>query len=156
VKRTVAMLAAHQRRETTASIGFLGVQLEALDRNVRPELKYQGKGAAVVAVVSGSPADEAGIEPGDVIQGVDQTSVSTSDDVSSIVRKIAPGGMATLRVWSNGTQKLVSVRVGAKPDRSGLASRVASVRQVARRSSATPPISERYSTAEIQSTAFVA
>lgn len=120
VKSTVAMLQQHPGTDAGASAGgFLGVQLEALDANVRSQLGYVGQGAAIVSVVGGSPADRAGLQPGDVIQSVNGKAVRAPGDVSSVVSALAPGKTATLHVWSNGTRSLVAVRVGAQPDQSG-------------------------------------
>lgn len=118
VKTTVAQLESHPGNAPSANVGFLGVQLEALDANVRQQLGYQGQGAAIVSVVGGSPADQAGLQPGDVIQSIDGKAVSSPSDVSSIVQKIAPGKTASLDVWSNGTRQLVAVHVGSQPDTS--------------------------------------
>jgi S1-C subfamily serine protease len=119
VKSTVAMLAAHPGAVSSSSVGFLGVQLQALDNTTRSELNYTGKGVAVVGVVGGSPADQAGLEPGYVIQSVDGKAVYSPSDVSSIVKKLTPGKTAALRVWNNGTRQLVAVHVGSQPDQSG-------------------------------------
>jgi serine protease Do len=119
VKSTVALLAQHPGSGTNAApAGFLGVQLEALDSNLRSQLGYVGAGAAIVAVVSGSPADQAGLQAGDVIQSLNGKAIHTPADVSSIVRTLAPGKTATLHVWSNGTRSLVAVHVGVQPDQS--------------------------------------
>jgi serine protease Do len=116
VKRMVVALAAHRgTTATTAGSGFLGVGLAPLDADVRTQLGYQGQGAAVVSVVSGSPADQAGLSPGDVIQRIDGTTVHTPADVTAAVHALAPGRTATLTVWNNGTRELVAVHVGAQP-----------------------------------------
>ena len=120
VRTTVAMLARHAGAGVGASsIGVLGVQLQTLDANLRTQLGYQGQGALVMAVVGGSPADQAGLQPGDVIQSVNGKPIRTSDDVSAIVRALAPGRTASLSVWTSGTRQLVSVQVGSLPDQSG-------------------------------------
>jgi serine protease Do len=120
VKTTVAMLARHAGAGTTASsVGFLGVQLQALDANMRSQLGCQGQGAVVMSVVGASPADQAGLQPGDVIQSINGKVIRTPGDVSAIVRKLAPGKTASLTVWSNGTRQLVAVHVGSQPDQSG-------------------------------------
>jgi S1-C subfamily serine protease len=119
VRTTVAVL-AHDAGAGVggSSIGFLGVQLQTLDANLRAQLGYQGQGAVVMAVVGGSPADRAGLQPGDVIQGVNGKLIRTPDDVSAIVRALAPGKTASLSVWTNGTRQLVAVHVGSQPDQS--------------------------------------
>jgi serine protease Do len=120
VRTTVAMLARTPGAGLGASsIGFLGVELQALDANMRTQIGYQGQGAVVMAVVGGSPADQAGLQPGDVIQSVDGKPIRTPDDVSAIVRKLAPGKTAGLGVWRNGTRELVAVHVGSQPGQSG-------------------------------------
>jgi serine protease Do len=118
VKQTVAMLAAHPGTAVTSSAGFLGVELQTLNDSMRSQLNYTGQGAAVVGVVGGSPADRAGLQPGDVIQGVNGTPVTGAGDAVALIRKIAPGRTASLRVWSNGWRKLVGVRIGAQPTES--------------------------------------
>lgn len=119
VKSDVASLEAHPGAPMPGSAGFLGVQLTPLDADVRSQLDYVGQGAAVLSVIGGSPADRAGLQPGDVIQTVDGTSVNSPSDVSSIVQKLAPGKTASLGVWSNGKHETVAVRVGTLPDESG-------------------------------------
>jgi len=118
VKAAVADLQSHPGTGTTSNVGFLGVQLEALDDNVRSQLSYQGQGAAIVGVVGGSPADQAGLQPGDIIQSINDKAVSTPADVTSIVHQLKPGQTASLHVWSNGTRQLVEVKVGTEPDTS--------------------------------------
>jgi serine protease Do len=120
VKTTVAALAQHPGIQTAAgSTGFIGVSLEPLDGNVRSQIGYQGQGVAIAGVVGGSPADRAGLEPGDVIQSVDGKAVTNPDDVASIVHKTKIGAALALRVWSGGNRKLVSVNVGTAPSQTG-------------------------------------
>jgi S1-C subfamily serine protease len=118
VKSTVATLAAHPGSVSSSSVGFLGVELQALDKNMRSELNYTGNGVAVIGVIGGSPADQAGLEPGEVIQSVDGNPVASPTDASSIVKKLTPGKTAALRVWNNGTRQFVAVHVGTEPDQS--------------------------------------
>ncbi|HXM07189.1 MAG TPA: PDZ domain-containing protein, partial [Candidatus Acidoferrum sp.] len=120
VKTTVADLARHQGSDTpSSSLGFLGVQIESLNQDLRSQLGYTGDGAVIAAVVGGSPADTAGLQAGDVIQSVDHKPVRTAADVTSIMHGIAPGKTAAIDVWRDGTRQLVAVQVGSQPDQSG-------------------------------------
>jgi len=120
VKTTVADLVRHQGSDmASASVGFLGVQIEPLNQAMRSQLGYTGEGAVIAAVVGGSPADKAGLQPGDVIQSVDHKPVRTTADVTSIMHGIAPGKTTAIDVWRNGTRQLVGVLVGSQPDQSG-------------------------------------
>jgi len=115
VKSTVAMLETHPGSHAVGSGGFLGVQLMPLDANVRSQLDYIGKGVAVAGVVTGSAAEKAGLQAGDVIQSVNGKAVEKPADVSSIVKATPPGKSVSLEVWSNGGRHQVSVNVGTEP-----------------------------------------
>ena len=67
---------------------FLGVTLEDADG-----------GAGVAQVVSGSPADKAGLEAGDVLTKVDSTSVSSSAQAVTAIRSHKVGDTVTL-TWT--------------------------------------------------------
>lgn len=61
-----------------------------------------GGGALVVGVVPGSPADEAGLQTGDLIVEIDGTVVRTSDDVVDAIGGHEPGDTITI-VWDSVT-----------------------------------------------------
>jgi S1-C subfamily serine protease len=114
VKKTVAYLEQHPGVHYVATGGFMGVQLASLDQ-VGSQLNYKGSGVAIVDVVSGTAADAAGLQPGDVIQEVDGKAVTTPQQVAAIVKRMKPGQTVELRVWSAGVKKLVAVHLGAGP-----------------------------------------
>lgn len=114
VKQTVAYLEQHPGSHATAVNGFMGVQLAPL-ADVRSQIDYKGNGVAIVGVVSGTAADKAGLEPGDVIQDVNGKPVTTPSQVKAIVGPMKPGAVAMLRVWSSGVKKLVAVHLGQAP-----------------------------------------
>jgi len=97
--------------------GFLGIAPVDITNNVRTQLggyRDQG-GVAVGNVVSGTAADQAGIQPGDVIQAINGKPVNSSSDFTSAVTAIKPGTQVTLRVWSQGVKKNVQATLGEQP-----------------------------------------
>jgi putative serine protease PepD len=72
-------------------------------------------GAKVSSVVSGSPADNAGLKAGDVIVAVDAKSIATADDLTAIVNNYKPGDKATLKITSGGSTKSITVTFGTRP-----------------------------------------
>jgi len=67
----------------------LGLRLAPLTPTLRQQLRLTAKGGLVVLnVVKGSPAEQAGIERGDVIERVGQKSVATVADFTSSVNAI--------------------------------------------------------------------
>ena len=100
---------AEQLIETgTATFPIIGVLLDP---------SYQGEGVQVSqeaqqgtpAVTPGGPADQAGIEAGDVILSIDGRPVSVADELIVAIRAKAPGEPVTLNVRSGGDERDVRV-----------------------------------------------
>jgi S1-C subfamily serine protease len=65
------------------------------------------------AVVAGSPAQTAGILPGDIIYEVNGTQISSANSFETLLQQIQPGQTATLSVERGTTQKIISLVVGS-------------------------------------------
>ena len=89
--------------------GRWGLQLADLTPDVRNELQSQDAqlqksvhGAVVEDVVPGSPADNAGLQQGDVIMEVNRHSTKSASDVAQALSSVPNGQDALVLVWSNG------------------------------------------------------
>ncbi len=103
---------AHQGTDT----GFLGIYMANLTAGVKNQIGYQGSsGIAVQQVFSGSPADQAGIQPGDVILEVDGKTFSTVKTLHDYIGSKKPGDTIRLNMWSQGMKKLVAIKLGETP-----------------------------------------
>jgi S1-C subfamily serine protease len=101
---------------TGTGVGYLGILMQPLDNNTRTQIGYHDQGGIVVQQVqSGQAADQAGLEPGDVIQAINGKPVNQITDVSGTVKALKPGTMVSLRVWSQGMKKNVEVKLGEQP-----------------------------------------
>jgi S1-C subfamily serine protease len=67
------------------------------------------------AVFPGSPAEEAGLQPGDIIVAVDGTRVDEDNDLSTLILPKAPGDTVTLRILRGNTTTDVDVTLGTLP-----------------------------------------
>ena len=67
------------------------------------------RGALINDVRPGSPAEKAGIEPGDVIRAVDRTPIDESTDLPPVIGAMAPGSTVTLKIMREG--KLIERKV---------------------------------------------
>jgi putative serine protease PepD len=72
-------------------------------------------GAVVVEVTPGSPAEDAGVEPGDVIAEVDGQPVRDPDDLADAVAAAAPGDELTVVVSSAGESTTLTIELGVRP-----------------------------------------
>jgi serine protease Do len=72
--------------------GSLGLQLDELTDAARRQLGYDRSvaGALVTGVANGSPAEEAGMRPGDVILQVDRRDVSSARSAAAALAKASP------------------------------------------------------------------
>jgi len=115
VREQVAALENSPGVHQGTNTGFIGAQLETVTPDVGVQLNYRGKGVAVAQVVSGGPADQAGMQPGDVIQKVNGQDVITNDQVVKAIKETKPGSTINMEVWSAGVKKLVTIRVQERP-----------------------------------------
>jgi membrane-associated protease RseP (regulator of RpoE activity) len=83
---------------------WLGVQI-----SVTPD------GPTIAAVISGSPAEKAGLQRGDVIKAVDGTSVSDVAGVRSDLANKNPGDTVKLSITRNGNAQDITVTLEAPP-----------------------------------------
>jgi membrane-associated protease RseP (regulator of RpoE activity) len=64
-----------------------------------------GPGVMIRQTVVGSAADEAGLEPGDVILRINGQSVEMPPEVTRLVRAIPGGESVTLHIWRDGAEQ---------------------------------------------------
>jgi serine protease Do len=95
--------------------GRIGLALAPLSPDMRNQLDVPDgtRGAVVRAVQPGSPADNAGLQPGDVIVGVGSQKVSSPADAANAIRKEegAKSHAVALRIIRNGEPAFVAVNM---------------------------------------------
>jgi S1-C subfamily serine protease len=119
------------RNGGTVQYAFLGVTSESLYPQLADHLGIDSKsGALVTDVVSGSPADKAGLKGstgettfqlqhiktgGDVVVAVDGKPVFQNNDLSELIAQHKPGDTVTLDVIRDGHRAQVNVTLGSRP-----------------------------------------
>jgi serine protease Do len=93
--------------------GWLGVSIQEVTPALAKSFDLkEKKGALVAQVVSGSPAEKAGIEQGDVIVEFDGKEVTDSKDLPRIVASTPIGKAVTIKLLRNGKALDRQVKVG--------------------------------------------
>jgi serine protease Do len=116
--------------------GRIGVQIAPVTKEVAESIGL-GKpiGALVQGVEAGSPAEKAGIEPGDIITKVEGRPVERSGELPRVIGGTKPGTRTSLQVFRRGNYRDLTVTVAEiEPDKPR---RVAQA-ESAPRASATP------------------
>ena len=89
----------------TVKYAYLGVQLG----------DAQDGGAQIGSVRAGSPADDAGLQAGDVVTAAGGTEVADGDALRNAVADRQPGDELELTVKRNGDARTVTVTLGTRP-----------------------------------------
>ena len=95
------------------SRGRLGVMIQEVNQQLADTFGLdKPAGALVSSVEKGSPAEKAGIEPGDVILKFNGKNIERSSDLPPLVSEQTPGAVAKLELWHKGKSKEISMSVG--------------------------------------------
>jgi S1-C subfamily serine protease len=131
IKRSIAQL----REDGEAEYAYIGVSGQPLYPQLARKLDLDTTfGSLVADVVSGGPAEKAGIKGGDeklqfqaaqyrtggdVILQVEGKDIVRPDDLAEAISSKQPGEAVTLTVLRDGKREAVDVTLGKRPDSSG-------------------------------------
>ncbi|MDP9294571.1 MAG: trypsin-like peptidase domain-containing protein [Actinomycetota bacterium] len=73
-------------------------------------------GALVRTVNTGTPADRAGVRPGDLVVAISSTRVRNPSDLGKAVNAAKPGDTVTLQIRRGGDTRKLDVKLGTRPD----------------------------------------
>ena len=121
----VAMNAVQQiKAKGYVTRGQLGVTVGPLSDDIVKALKLDNSNGAIVSdVSSGSGADKAGIEPGDIITSYNGQTINQGADLPPLVGMTKPGSKVPVELLRKGRKQTVQVTVGEAPrDRSAVSS----------------------------------
>ncbi len=97
--------------------GWLGVQIQQIDEEIAEGLGLESaNGALVASVVPESPADAAGLQPGDVIVGFEDAEIEDIKDLTRQVAAVRPDSEVELQVWRDGKTVELEVDLGENPE----------------------------------------
>lgn len=94
------------------SRGRIGVQIDQVTKDVAEAIGLgKPQGALVRSVESGSPADKAGIEAGDIITRFDGKAIDRATDLPRLVGNTKPGTRTSLTVFRRGATRDLTITV---------------------------------------------
>jgi len=91
--------------------GFLGVSIGNLTKEVQKLYKSQ-KGAIILQITPGSPAEKAGLQRGDLITKVDDKEIDNASALKNTIGKYKPETTVTLTYERDKKSKTVKVKLG--------------------------------------------
>jgi serine protease DegQ len=96
--------------------GWIGVGVQDITKELAESLKLpRATGALVSEVLRGSPADQGGVQPGDVLIAVNSKPVADSSGMLNLIAALQPGQQAILKVFRGQEEAQLNVVVGRRP-----------------------------------------
>ena len=96
--------------------GWLGVTIQDINQTMSKALGLKSReGALVGDVVKDSPADKAGLKPGDVIIAVDGKKIKNSTQLRNQIAGTEPGTKVKLTILRDKKEKTIKVKLGELP-----------------------------------------
>ena len=107
------------RTSGRVSRGRIGVQIDQVTRDVAESIGLgRAQGALVRSVESGSPAERAGVEAGDIITRFNGQPIERASDLPRLVGNTKPGAKVTMSLFRRGGSRDVSITVAeVEPDK---------------------------------------
>jgi S1-C subfamily serine protease len=105
---------------TSSGQGFLGIQGEDVTPEVASAYSLSVDSGFLVTgftsdAAGASPAQQAGLQSGDIITAVNGQAVSNSDDLSQDTLSRRSGTQVTLTILRGGSQRTITVTLGERP-----------------------------------------
>jgi serine protease Do len=105
--------------------GYIGVRIQPMNDDLAAALGVPAnRGEFIQSVQPGEPAEQAGLQTGDVVLTVDGKEVTREQTLSYIVANIEPGRRINLEVLREGQRRTIPVTVGRRPSEEELQAQV--------------------------------
>jgi Do/DeqQ family serine protease len=96
--------------------GWIGVEVQEISPELAESFRLPGtEGAIIAGVMRGSPADKAGIAPGDVLLGVAGKPVKDAQTMLDLIAALTPGQAAKFKIRRDGKDLELSGVIGKRP-----------------------------------------
>ncbi len=114
---TLSLAAGGARADELPRRGIVGVQLAPITPELRESSKLESgaTGVATVAVVPGSAAEAAGLQPGDIILSVGDKPVAATIDFTAAIRAYTGGDRVTLHIQRAGEKLDLTLVLKSQP-----------------------------------------
>jgi len=97
--------------------GRIGVSVQDVNQALADSFGLKElRGALVSSVEKDGPAEKAGLNPGDVIVGIDGKGVDSSGELSARIADLKPGAHAKIDIMRKGTAKQLDAQIGELKD----------------------------------------
>jgi C-terminal processing protease CtpA/Prc len=116
---TIESNASNKKRQSTESFSGKSQSVKPqpgrkVSLGTVPDFEFQGQGVRITGTVAGSPAQKAGLQEGDIIIFIKDTTVDNLGDFAKVLRGMKPGEKTTVKYTRSGKTLSVDVTVEAR------------------------------------------
>ena len=96
--------------------GWIGVEAQDMSKELAESFKLpNSSGALIAGVLKSSPADKAGVKPGDILLAVEGRPVTDSLNMLNLIAALPPGKPVAFTMMRNQTEVQLKITVGKRP-----------------------------------------
>lgn len=114
--KTATEVIEQLKSKGTVSRGWLGVKIQNVDDDTAASLGLtEAHGALVTEITPNGPAAGSGLKTQDAIIQINADKIADSRDLARRIAEIAPNTPIDVKVWRNGAEQVVKVKLGTFP-----------------------------------------
>jgi Do/DeqQ family serine protease len=103
-------------RSGTVTRGWIGVEVQEITPELAEAFRMPATdGALIAGVMRGSPADKAGVRPGDVLLGIGNKKVKDAQNMLELIAALEPGQKSHIALRRDGHEIEVEAVIGKRP-----------------------------------------
>ena len=111
-KKTMEQIILHG----SVTRGWIGAGVQELTPELRASFKLDDtKGVLITEVISNSPAEKAGVMPGDILLSINNKAINDWNAMLETVTNLPPGKAVPMELVRDGSEKLLQVNIGKRP-----------------------------------------
>ena len=108
-------------RQGSVIRGWIGIEAQDITPELAESFKLKEvRGSLIAGVLRGSPAERAGLRPGDVLLGIDGAEVSDSSSMLNLITGLEPEKKVVLSIARNQHKLDVPIIIGQRPKPSSM------------------------------------
>ncbi|MGY1489456.1 Do family serine endopeptidase [Methylobacillus pratensis] len=103
-------------RQGSVTRGWIGIEAQDITPELAESFRLkQVRGSLVAGVVRGSPADKAGLRPGDILLEIDGREVIDSSTMLNVISNLKPEKKVLIKVARNQNELVLPIVIGKRP-----------------------------------------
>jgi len=103
-------------RQGSVTRGWIGIEAQDITPELAESFKLKtARGSLIAGILRNSPADRAGLKPGDILLEINGREVTDSSTMLNLISALKPEKPATLKIMRDQNEMNIAITVGKRP-----------------------------------------